>query len=102
MPRISAFYGILIYMYYQDHSPPHFHALYAEHEAIVDIVTGVVTTGALPRKATELVAEWAVAHRAELLANWNVQGLVNHCNLSRRWTRISNADDLANPRIRDR
>ena len=28
MPRISEFYGILIYMYYQDHAPPYFHALY--------------------------------------------------------------------------
>jgi predicted metallo-beta-lactamase superfamily hydrolase len=30
MPRISAFYGIVIAMYYRDHHPPHFHAIYAE------------------------------------------------------------------------
>jgi len=40
MPRISRFYGILIYMYYRDHPPPHFHALYGDHEALIDILTG--------------------------------------------------------------
>ena len=33
MPRLSEFYGIVIYMYFADHNPPHFHAIYAEHEA---------------------------------------------------------------------
>jgi Domain of unknown function (DUF4160) len=33
MPTISSFYGILIQMFWRDHAPPHFHALYAEHEA---------------------------------------------------------------------
>jgi hypothetical protein len=42
MPRISEFYGILIYMYYRDHLPPHIHALYAGREAKVEIVEGDV------------------------------------------------------------
>jgi Domain of unknown function (DUF4160) len=70
MPRISQFYGILIYMYYRDHPPPHFHALYGEYEALVDIATGGIIAGALPRRATELVVEWAVARQAELMENW--------------------------------
>jgi hypothetical protein len=48
MPTISAFYGILIQMFWQDHAPPHFHALYAEHEAVVDIRTLEVIDGGLP------------------------------------------------------
>ena len=40
MPRISQFYGILIYMYYRDHAPPHFHAIYGDDEALVDIGSG--------------------------------------------------------------
>ena len=36
MPRVSEFFGIAIYMYYNDHMPPHFHAEYAEHEAIYE------------------------------------------------------------------
>ena len=39
MPRISQFFGILIYMYYNDHMPPHFHAKWAEHETIMVIGT---------------------------------------------------------------
>lgn len=39
MPTLSAFYGIVIQMFWQDHPPPHFHALYAEHEALIDIRT---------------------------------------------------------------
>ena len=39
MPTISRFYGILIQMYFGDHVPPHFHALYAEFEALIDIQT---------------------------------------------------------------
>ena len=45
MPRISEFYGILIYMYFQDHPPAHFHAIYAEHEALVGIESGTVLGG---------------------------------------------------------
>lgn len=36
MPTLSTFYGILIQMLWQDHPRPHFHALYAEHEALID------------------------------------------------------------------
>jgi len=39
MPTLSTFYGIVIQMFWQDHPPPHFHALYAEHEALIDIQT---------------------------------------------------------------
>ncbi len=39
MATISTFYGILIQMFWSDHAPPHFHALYAEHEVLIDIRT---------------------------------------------------------------
>jgi hypothetical protein len=35
MPRISTFYGIVIAIYYDDHAPPHFHAIYSGEEAVV-------------------------------------------------------------------
>jgi hypothetical protein len=37
MPRISAFYGIVITIYFSDHPPPHFHARYADHVAEIAI-----------------------------------------------------------------
>lgn len=70
MPRVSEFFGIVIYMYYNDHMPPHFHAEYGEHEAIYEIDTLDVTRGALPRRAHALVLEWATLHRNELRDDW--------------------------------
>ncbi len=70
VPRISSFYGIVIAMYYRDHHPPHFHAIYAEHEAQIVIETLEPLAGELPARALKLVREWAGMHRAELEANW--------------------------------
>ncbi len=54
---ISAFYGILIQMIWHDHAPPHFHALYAEYEALVDIRTLEIIEAGVPRRATALMLE---------------------------------------------
>ncbi|HUI34123.1 MAG TPA: DUF4160 domain-containing protein [Stellaceae bacterium] len=51
MPTISAFRGILIRMYYDDHSPPHFHALYQGHEVKMAIETSEILVGELPPQA---------------------------------------------------
>lgn len=66
------FYGILIQMFWQDHAPPHFHALYGEHEVLIAIRTLEVVQGDMPRRALALVLEWAQEHRAELLENWEL------------------------------
>ncbi len=68
--RLSSFYGIVIYMYFADHNPPHFHAIYGEHEALVAIADGHVIRGQLPRTADKLVQQWLELHRRELEANW--------------------------------
>jgi hypothetical protein len=70
MPRISAFYGIVIAMYYREHGPPHFHALYAGHEAQIAIDSLETLRGSLPPRALRLVHEWARLHLSELHANW--------------------------------
>ncbi|MCB1029200.1 MAG: DUF4160 domain-containing protein [Microthrixaceae bacterium] len=70
MPRLSEFYGIVIYMYFADHNPPHFHAIYAEHEALVRIDDGSTIRGDLPKTAAHLVEQWRKLHQEELLANW--------------------------------
>jgi hypothetical protein len=71
MPVISRFYGIVIFMNYNDHDPPHFHARYQEHEVTVGIESGVVT-GTMPKRALRMVLEWAEARQAELRANWQL------------------------------
>jgi hypothetical protein len=72
MPTISTFYGILIQMFWRDHAPPHFHALYAEHEAQIDIRTLEVIEGDLPKRALALVLEWASENRAKLMEDWDL------------------------------
>ena len=72
MPTICYFYGIAIQMFWNDHAPPHFHALYGDDEAIVSIETLKVSRGALPRRALILVLEWAGEHRTELMENWEL------------------------------
>ncbi|MDE0269014.1 MAG: DUF4160 domain-containing protein [Acidimicrobiaceae bacterium] len=66
MPELSRFYGIVIYMYYGDHSPPHFHARYGDQEAVLGIDGLAVIRGRLPPWANGLVVEWAIQHRTEL------------------------------------
>ncbi|HST15883.1 MAG TPA: DUF4160 domain-containing protein [Gaiellaceae bacterium] len=71
MPRISFFYGIAIWMYWNEgvHARPHFHARYAGQVASVDLDGGLLA-GALPNRALALVTEWARLHQDELQANW--------------------------------
>lgn len=72
MPTISTFYGILIQMFFGVHAPPHFHALYAEHEVLINITTLEIIRGDIPRRALSLILEWASEHCNELLENWNL------------------------------
>jgi hypothetical protein len=72
MPTISIFYGIIIQMFWGDHAPPHFHALYAEYEVLVNIQTLEIIKGTMPRRALALVLEWASEHRTELLEDWKL------------------------------
>ena len=70
MPEISRFYGIVIKMYFGDHVPPHFHAEYGEHEALIDINLLAVFAGKLPPRALGLAMEWASLHQNELRDFW--------------------------------
>jgi hypothetical protein len=72
MPTISMFYGILIQMFWDEHAPPHFHATYGEFKATVLIRDLCIGDGALPRRAGQLVLDWAELHQAELLVDWDL------------------------------
>jgi hypothetical protein len=72
MPTISTFYGILIRMYYDEHGPPHFHVIYQGYNASIDIDALQIRAGTLPRRALNLVLDWAELHRDELRANWTL------------------------------
>jgi hypothetical protein len=70
VPRLAAFYGIVIWMYRPDHPPPHFHAQYGERVAQIELDTLRVINGTLPPRALRLVRQWARLHPAELADNW--------------------------------
>jgi hypothetical protein len=72
MPTISAFYGLIIQMYFREHAPPHFHVRYADHKAVVDIQGLSIIEGKLPRRASHLVLDWAELHQAELMRDWDL------------------------------
>ena len=70
MPELARFFGIVVRMYFNDHEPAHFHALYGEMEVLLEIETLQVLRGSLPRRALAMVIEWAVLHRNELRKDW--------------------------------
>jgi hypothetical protein len=69
MPELSRFLGIVIAMYYRDHLPAHFHAVYGEYEATIELESGKVN-GKLPPRALAHVLEWSSIHRQELDEAW--------------------------------
>ena len=71
MPELSRFLGIVVAIYYRDHAPPHFHAVYGEFHATVSIQDGEVV-GELPRRALANVEEWRILHKGELLMVWEL------------------------------
>jgi len=71
MPTLSMFYGIIIQMYWNEHNPPHFHATYGEFRAEYDF-DGNLTNGKMPENQQKLIAAWAVLHKDELAANWQL------------------------------
>ena len=71
MPEICRFLGIVVYMLYDDHRPPHFHAEYGEYKVSVEINMGIVE-GRFPRRALNALMEWYALHKDELLEDWRL------------------------------
>ena len=73
MPEITRFYGIIIKLFFGDHLPPHFHAVYGEYNALFNIETLEMIEGDLPQRARKMVLEWSSMYRRQLLDMWNKQ-----------------------------
>ena len=72
MPELSRFLGIIVYMYFNDHNPPHFHVEYGEYVASITINNLSLLEGDLPSRILGYVVEWASLHKQELTENWNM------------------------------
>ncbi len=71
MPEISRFLGIIIYMNWREHNPPHIHAKYGEFAITVEI-NSLIVEGRFPKRALSHVIEWVELHKDELLAEWSL------------------------------
>ncbi len=72
MPEICRFLGIIIYIYYGDHNPPHLHAKYNETWASYDIETLALMEGRLPKRVHALVQEWMLENHEALKDVWKL------------------------------
>jgi hypothetical protein len=72
MPVISAFFGIIIRMFYDDHNPPHIHAEYQGRKALVDFRGNILKGDLQSRTALKLVREWIDLRHSELLEDWQL------------------------------
>ena len=76
MPEIARFYGIIIKIFFSnEHNPPHFHAVYGEYNGSFSILDLKMIEGDLPRKAQNLIIEWANKHKEEIINIWNTKTL---------------------------
>ena len=69
------FYGIIVRMYFfddQQHNIPHIHVHYQDDVAVIEIPTGSVIEGKLPKAKQKLVAAWIEIHHEELMADWEL------------------------------
>ena len=80
MPVVSAFYGMIIRIYYDDHNPPHFHVSYGDKEVVVAIESGKILSGRLPIRLKNAIRERHVLHKKELLAAWRAVRLMKKPN----------------------
>ncbi|MDQ3020378.1 MAG: DUF4160 domain-containing protein [Bacteroidota bacterium] len=74
MPEISRFYGIVVYMFYNDHNPPHLHIEYQGYKAVIELETRNIK-GEFPKRALNMINEWIDFHKDELLENWTLSRL---------------------------
>ncbi len=75
MPVVSAFYGLIVYLYYKDnkkHHKPHIHVWYQDNEAVLSVPEGEILEGFIPPNKMKLVLAWIEIHKEELLADWKL------------------------------
>ncbi len=70
MAKLAIVEGVKLFMYENDHPTPHFHALFAEHHAVIDIETLSVVKGGIPKSKLRSVRDWARPRQGRVLQAW--------------------------------
>ena len=73
MPTFFTIAGVKICLYFNDHNPPHFHALFAEYEVLIAIKSLKMLEGSLPKKKLKIVKEFAPLNRALVQKREDIQ-----------------------------
>ena len=75
MPTVARFHGITIRMFFlgSEHNPPHIHVEYGGCVAALEIETGRIIDGMLPKSAVDSAQEWVRENKDVLLQMWSSQ-----------------------------
>lgn len=77
MPRIAQVGAATLYVYFNDHNPPHFHAIENDDEMIVAINNLSVMKGTV--LSSRAILHWAEENHAILIAAWDAANPENPC-----------------------
>lgn len=72
MPTICILNGVKIYMNYNEHLPPHFHAQYGEYTCAITIEGVQILAGTMPTKQLKMIIKWANFYQQELKREWKL------------------------------
>jgi len=70
VPTLKIIDSIKIDIYSREHPPPHFHAIYAEYEELIEIRTLSTYIGSLPKVQRNKVIGWAKTKQKYLMQNF--------------------------------
>ena len=71
MPTIHDFGDFKIYMYFEDHNPPHVHIIGKEFAAKMRITNQIVFAGKAPSKIINEASQYVTANIDKLMDRWN-------------------------------
>jgi hypothetical protein len=71
MPTIFIIDSIKIFVYFDDHNPPHFHAIYNDYEELIIIPSLETLRGSLPPARKRKVIDWAIENMNLIVGKWN-------------------------------
>jgi len=72
MPTYYTIDGVKIQLFFNDHVPPHFHAVIAEYEALVSIESSEILEGSLPKNKKKKILKWAKDNQEDLSDLWEL------------------------------
>jgi hypothetical protein len=70
LPKVAEINNISLYLYPDDHNPPHIHCYKGEQSAVIDLRTGIVIVGDMKSSDLKEVKKWVTDNREELISRW--------------------------------